>query len=147
MRTNFWPYACGYLIQAPIAAVLELFDRHNIEPVILEAIEIKEFEQAIQVLVRPEKFDTDLNREIADNSIPYSVAVGVLDGTLTPRQYAPDRLGDPAVHALMETVSVAETPDITARRAANPGLIPARNMLSKAAGRFSTRIDYSTGHW
>jgi 2-methylcitrate dehydratase PrpD len=99
------------------------------------------------MLASPEKLDTNLNRDIADNSIPYLVAVGLFDGNLILRQYAPDRLTDPAVHALMETVSVTEATNIIARRAANPGLIPARNMLSKAAGRFSTRIDYSTGHW
>ena len=147
MRTNFKPYACGYFMQAPIAAVLELVDRHDIEPARIEAIEIEEFEQAVQVLASPEKFDTNLNRETADHSIPYSVAVGVLDGTVTPRQYASDRLADPAVHALMETVSVTEAPDITARRAANPGLIPARATVSTGAGRFSTTIDYPTGHW
>jgi 2-methylcitrate dehydratase len=73
--------------------------------------------------------------------------VGVLDGTVTPRQYAPDRLADPAVHALMETVSVAEAADMTARRAANPGLIPARATVETAAESYTTTIDYPTGHW
>lgn len=147
MRTNIKPYACGYFMQAPIAAVLELVERHDIEPAMIERIEIEEFEQAVQVLASPEKFDTELNRETADHSIPYSVAVGVVDGTVTPRQYAPDRLADPAVHALMETVSVADAPDMTARRAANPGLIPARATVSTAAERYTTTIDYPTGHW
>jgi 2-methylcitrate dehydratase len=146
-RTNFKPYACGYFMQAPITAVLDLVETHDIAPAEIESIEIEEFEQAVQVLASPEKWSTDLNRETADHSIPYSVAVGILDGEVTPRQYAADRLSDPAVHDLMETVSVSEAPDITRRRAENPGLIPARARVTTAAGSYETEIDYPNGHW
>jgi 2-methylcitrate dehydratase len=146
-RTNFKPYACGYFMQAPITAVLDLVEAHDIEPGDIESIEIEEFEQAVQVLASPEKWSSDLNRETADHSIPYSVAVGILDGEVTPRQYAPDRLSDPQVHDLMATVSVSEAPDITRRRAENPGLIPARARVTAGGGTYETEIDYPNGHW
>jgi 2-methylcitrate dehydratase len=146
-RTNFKPYACGYFMQAPITAVLDLVEAHDIAPGEIESIEIEEFEQAVQVLASPEKWSTDLNRETADHSIPYSVAVGILDGEVTPRQYAPDRLSDPQVHDLMETVSVSEATDITQRRAENPGLIPARARVTTGDGTHETEIDYPNGHW
>lgn len=146
-RTNFKPFACGYFMQAPITAVLELVEEHDIDSEEIESIEIEEFEQAVQVLAGPEKRSTDLNRETADHSLPYSVAVAVIDGEVTPRQYQKDRLTDPQVLSLMEKVEVEESEEITRRRAENPGLIPARAHVETTDGIYETEIDYPDGHW
>lgn len=146
-RTNYKPYACGYFMQAPITAVLDIIEDNDIDVSAIEAIEIEEFEQAVQVLASPEKWSTDLSRETADHSIPYTVAVAILDREVTPRQYEADRLQDPRVHTLMETVSVEVAEDITRRRAENPGLIPARARIVTGTDTYETEIDYPNGHW
>jgi 2-methylcitrate dehydratase len=146
-RTNFKPYACGYFMQAPITAVLSIAKEHGIDSADIESIEIEEFEQAVQVLASPEKWSTDLNRETADHSIPYTIAVAILDGEVTPRQYQYDHLMDPQVHELMAKVDVAEAEDITRQRAENPGHIPARARIKTSDTVYETEIDYPAGHW
>jgi 2-methylcitrate dehydratase len=52
-------------------------------------------------------------REDADHSFPYIVAISLLDGEVTLESYSRNRLGDPAVHALMEVTSVSPRADFT----------------------------------
>ncbi len=147
LRTNYKPYACGYFMQAPITAVQELLTEHEFTPQDIESIEIEEFDQAVQVLASPEKWSNDLNRETADHSLPYSVAVSIVDGEVTPRQYEPDRLSDQRVLELMQKVRVTESDEMTQRRANNPGIIPARARIETEDATVETSVDYPIGHW
>jgi 2-methylcitrate dehydratase len=147
MRTNFKPFACGYFMQAPITALLSLVEEQAIDPSDVTSIEIEEFAQAVQVLADSEKWSTDLNRETADHSIPYTVAIALLDGAVTPDQYSEAHLTDPCVHELMQKVSVTESEDLTRRRSKNPGLIPARVRVETDADTHEIEIDYPDGHW
>ena len=54
-------------------------------------------------------------RETADHSMPYVVAVALLDGEVTAQSFAEQRLTDPEVVRLMRTVSIAENSDFTAQ--------------------------------
>jgi 2-methylcitrate dehydratase len=56
----------------------------------------------------PEKW-TPRTRETADHSLPYIAARAMLDGDVNLKSYAPDKLGDPKILALMAKISV--TPD------------------------------------
>lgn len=57
----------------------------------------------------PEKW-APRTRDTADHSLPYIVARAMTDGDVTNASYAPDRLGDSAVVALMNKITVAEDP-------------------------------------
>ena len=54
-------------------------------------------------------------KEEADHSLPYLVAVALLDGEVTPQQYSERRLADPDVQALLRRVEVVADPDLSAR--------------------------------
>lgn len=45
-------------------------------------------------------------KEQADHSLPYLVAVALLDGEVTPRQFLPERIRRPDVQALLHRVTV-----------------------------------------
>jgi 2-methylcitrate dehydratase len=51
------------------------------------------------------------NRDTADHSLPYITARAMLDGGIDNRSYAPDKLRDPRVAALMRKITVREDPD------------------------------------
>lgn len=53
-------------------------------------------------------------RETADHSLPYVVAVALSTGRLTSSDYRPERLADPALHALMSRIEVRPHPEFTA---------------------------------
>ena len=56
-----------------------------------------------------EKFAPE-NRETADHSLPFITARAMLDGDITNESYAPDKLRDPRVLALMGKTTVKEDP-------------------------------------
>ena len=55
---------------------------------------------------REEKWNPK-SRETADHSLPFIVAVSLLDGDVTRESYLPERLADPKVLALMQLISTA----------------------------------------
>ena len=66
-----------------------------------------------RVLADPDKW-RPATRETADHSLPYTVACALLDGDVTVDTYAPARLRDPRVLAVMDRTTVEEDPALTA---------------------------------
>ncbi|MBL7406397.1 MmgE/PrpD family protein, partial [Escherichia coli] len=62
-------------------------------------------------------------KDTADHSLPYITARAMLDGAITNDSYAPDRLSDPALLALIDRITVAEDPALTAMQ---PKAVPNR---------------------
>lgn len=146
LETSIKSFACGYYIHSPVAGALQLIDEESIDPAEIDGIHIEMFDHAVDALATPEKWGPDLNRETADHSIPYTVAVGVLDGEVTPDQYASDRLRDPAVHDLMGRITVASDPELTAHREDEPRHIPSRTTITVGGTEYTCRIDTPLGH-
>jgi 2-methylcitrate dehydratase len=57
----------------------------------------------------PEKWAPD-TRETADHSLPYLVARAMLDGDISNDSYAPGKLHDPRILALMRRITIKEDP-------------------------------------
>ena len=53
-------------------------------------------------------------RETADHSIPYVVTATLLDGTVGPAQFYPDRMRDPQLQRLLQKVEVVANDEFTA---------------------------------
>lgn len=80
----------------------------------IESIEV----EAYQVLVNaigtdPSCWDPG-NRETADHSLPYLLAVALVDGDITTESFTETRIADPALRPVMRKVSVTENPAYTA---------------------------------
>lgn len=83
-------------------------------------------------------------RETADHSMPYVIAIALLDGAITSASFAPERLCDPAVVGLMQKVKVSEDPALTALY---PESAPGRVTLRTVAGELvREEMRYPTGH-
>lgn len=76
------------------------------------------------------------SRESADHSLPYLAAVALLDGEVTPTQYAPSRIEADDVQALLRRVHVQEDPALTARV---PAEMPVRIRIELSDGSVLTR--------
>mgnify|MGYP000238010805 CR=1 FL=1 len=146
METSLKYYACGYYIHSSVAAVLELLDAYAFDPTDVESIRVNTFDHAATVLATPDKWSTTQNRETADHSIPYTVAAALVDGEVTPRQYASDRLRDPSIHGVMKSVTVDADPELTAHRESNPKHIPARVTIEVDGAEYTARVDAPLGH-
>jgi 2-methylcitrate dehydratase len=83
-------------------------------------------------------------RETADHSLPYCVAVALLDGRLVRDSFADARLRDPAVAELMAKVKVAGDPALTALY---PESAPGRVSIRMRSGEtLVSEIRYPRGH-
>jgi 2-methylcitrate dehydratase len=60
-----------------------------------------------------EHFWNPQSAETADHSIPYLVAMALIDGTVTPRSYDDARLRDPQVRGLIRKIEVVENEEFT----------------------------------
>ncbi|MSQ70077.1 MAG: MmgE/PrpD family protein [Betaproteobacteria bacterium] len=76
--------------------------------------------------------DDPQSRETADHSFLYLIAVALLDGELTPRQFAEGRWFDPSVRALMARTSVATD---AALNRYTPGAFPCALEVTLKDGR------------
>src|SRR6476660_7056 len=71
-------------------------------------------------------------KEQADHSLPYLLAVALLDGDVTPAQFKPDRIAKPDVQALLKRVSVRPNHEYTDQY---PREIPAKITVRLEGGK------------
>jgi 2-methylcitrate dehydratase len=140
------PFPCGYYMMPMIAGVQDLVTEHDIDPASVESIDIETFETAAGVLAGEEKWAKDLTRESADHSIPYTAAIAVLYGDVTPEHYREKYRTDGTVHEMMDRVSVTASEELTADAKERPDSTPAVVRLTVDGETYETRIDYAPGH-
>lgn len=93
-------YPVEYHAQAVVDVALRL--RESVDsPENIESITIRSYEQALGIIGDQNKRRPE-TKESADHSIYYILAVTLLDGEMTLRQYDPARFTDPAVLSLID---------------------------------------------
>ena len=144
-QTNIKPYPCGYYMQSAVEAALEIRE-DDVDPSDIESVTVRTFEQPVDVLAGPEKWSSDLTRETADHSIPYTVAVALIAGEVTPEQYGRTYLEDDRVHALMQKIEVEESADLNEFVEEHDDSLPMDVTVETETEAYRTRIDYPEGH-
>ena len=61
--------------------------------------------RAADILGDPAKYRPN-SKETADHSLPYCLAVGLVDGMVTPLQFKDERVKDTSLHAVMDKIKV-----------------------------------------
>lgn len=120
--------------QAPLDLILELRQEITVEDI--EDIEVATYWLAWhEIGMDAAKWDPR-NRETADHSLPYLLAVGLVDGFIDTTSCAPDRVLDPALRPLMSKIRVVERPGFTERF---PGEFNVEIIVRLRDGRTLTR--------
>lgn len=103
--------------QSAIEAILELKTQHGFTAEEVQHVEIEIFDVAYHIIGGGEEGDKTVVRtkEEADHSLPYLVAVAILDGQVMPRQYQPERIQRQDVQGLLRRVVVRPNAAFTAR--------------------------------
>jgi 2-methylcitrate dehydratase len=91
----------------------------------------------------PEKWNPE-NRETADHSLPYTVAIALTDGSLSDSSYEPGRLTDAGIANLMKKITVNEDPAFTDSMHQNKRSSILRVHLA-SGDRITERVDYPRG--
>jgi 2-methylcitrate dehydratase len=94
--------------QSLIEGILELAQKHNIDPLSVKEIKATTFLTAYHIIGGGEYGDRKVvvNKEQADHSLPYLLAVALLDKQVYPEQFSIDRINSADVQELMKKVEV-----------------------------------------
>jgi 2-methylcitrate dehydratase len=94
--------------QPSVEAALELTQKHSINPSEIAKIDVTTFLTAFHIVGGGEYGDrkTVYSKEAGDHSLPYVIAVAIVDGQLYPEQLFPERINQADVQQLLEKVDV-----------------------------------------
>ncbi len=111
--------------QSTIDAALQLRGDHRLSPDEVREVRVTTFQVAFDIIGGGEEGDKHriATKEEADHSLPYLIAVALLDGQVEPEQYAPERIVADDVQQLMAKVQVRPSAEFSARF---PDEIPSR---------------------
>lgn len=133
--------------QTTIEAALDLRRREGIDPAQIERVEIDTFDVAFHIIGGGEEGDKTVvhTKEEADHSLPYLVAVALLDGQVMPEQYRPERIRRDDVQALLRRVHVRPSEAYSRRF---PSRMPSRVTMILRDGRMlaTEQEDYEGFH-
>ena len=108
LLTSIKKHNAEFHSQPAIEAVLELMASHGFRAADVVRVEIETFDVAYNIIGGGEGEDktTVRTKEEADHSLPYIVAVALLDQQVLPEQYTPERIGRQDVQELLGKVTV-----------------------------------------
>ena len=143
LNVGLKPYPVEGMTPAMVQAALELRKEHEIRPEEILKIRILAHEEAVtKPSWDPKKFRPD-SKETADHSFYYCVAVALVAGEVTSRQFEPEWLENPTVLALIDKASLEAKPELTALF--KQGARPAAVEVTTARGTFFREIPYPLG--
>jgi len=104
--------------QAAIQGVLDLKQRHRFCAAEVERVDIETFDVAFNIIGGGEEGDKTnsiATKEQADHSLPYVIAVAILDGDVMPAQYELHRIRREDVQKLLRRIFVSAKPAYSQR--------------------------------
>jgi 2-methylcitrate dehydratase len=133
--------------QSALDAALEIRARPDFLAAAVRAVRLKTFGVAHQIIGGGEEGDKCIVRtkEEADHSLPYMLAVALIDGAVQPEQYAPERIAAHDVQELLRTVTITPDPALSAQF---PQRLPAHLEVEMKDGTIfrARREDYCGFH-
>jgi 2-methylcitrate dehydratase len=133
-RTSIKKYNAEFHSQSALEGILELRQEHRFSGEEVERIEVRIFDVAYNIIGGGEEGDKTLVqiKEQADHSLPYMLAVAILDGEVTPAQYSAERIQRQDVQTLLRKVHVQPSEEYSRRF---PDEMPCRLTVELGDGR------------
>src|SRR5262245_38117814 len=137
-RTIVKKYNAEIHSQSAIEGVLELKAEYGFIAAEVASVDIETFDVAYHIIGGGAEGDKRMVRtkEEADHSLPYIIAVAILDDQVMPEQYAPDRIERPDVQSLLRKIRVRPSTEYSQRF---PGEMPCRITIALNDGRILTK--------
>ncbi len=130
------------LTHAPISATLDLVKENDLKPDDVAKVHIRSLARSADILADPSKYDPH-SKETADHSLPYVIAAALVDRQVTPVQFTPEKIMDPAIRAQLKKVEVVADPEI---EKVFPALQRVIVTITTNDGReFTKQLDYPKG--
>src|SRR5207248_10302116 len=130
------------LSHAPLTAMMKTVKEHNLKANEVKEIKVEVIARAADILGDPHKYRPD-SKETADHSLPYSLAVGLVDGMVTPLQFKEERIHDPKLIPVMDKIKVVANSEF---ESLFPKFQPSQVTITTRDGKsFTRRVDVPKG--
>ena len=141
-QCSYKAYPTEYLTHSPISAAIHLCEEHDLKPDDVASVLVKTLKRGAEILSDPDKYKPT-TRETADHSLPYCIAVAIIDRSVLPTAFHEERLADPRIWALLPKIKVVAEPEY---EKLFPRIQPAEVTITTMDGRALTRrVDYAKG--
>ena len=112
MQASMKHFAVGAVAQTALECILEL--RSDIDSIHkISEVEVRTFQFGVNVMADVREKWSPLNRETADHSLPYCVAIMLLFGEINDDYFSDGYLGDETVRELMKKINVVSDESAT----------------------------------
>lgn len=130
------------LSHAPLTAMMKIVAANDLDPDTIDEIKVEVIARAADILGDPAKY-RPTSKETADHSLPYSLAVGLIDGMVTPLQFTQDRIDDQSLLPVMDKIKVVPNEEF---EALFPKFQPSQVTITLSDGSsFVERVDVPKG--
>ena len=145
MEATIKRFPLGLYSQTVVEAALDVRGRvAGVEDI--AEVRVETLQTAIDIMAGDAEKWRPANRETADHSMPYSVAVALTYGTVAEHHFDDEYLRDPSLLALTGKVKVAATEE--ANRRAPEAMLATVEVVTKSGERHrSSPVPYHRGHW
>ena len=130
------------LSHAPLTAMMKCVKEHGLKAAEVAEIKVEVIARAADILGDPHKYRPD-SKETADHSLPYCMAVGLVDGMVTPLQFKEERVLDKSLIPIMDRVKVVANQEF---EALFPKFQPSQVTITTRGGKsYTKRVDVPKG--
>ena len=141
-RCSYKAFPTEALTHQPISAALQVCAEQSLKHDEIEGILVETTTRGADILSDPSKYQPD-TKETADHSLPYVIAVAVVDGNVLPESFEEEKLFDPAVRDLLPRIKVVADKEIDAMF---PGTKRARVTIKTRKGKeYTAQTDHAKG--
>lgn len=128
--------------QAAVLAALDLKPRISAD--LIREVQVETYDTAVLMMANDADRWAPKTHETADHSMPYVIAIALLDGEVTGDSFQESRLIDPLVASLMQKIKVSASADLCALY---PESAPSRVRVVMESGDVLTgEVRYPKGH-
>ena len=145
METSIKRFPVGLYAQTVAEAAMEVRAKLPDTGDITE-VNVQTFKAAVDVMAGDEEKWYPTNRETADHSMPYTVAVALMYGSVEHNHFGGEHLGNPRLLDLVKRVKIAVSEEAD-RRAPEAMLCNVEVVTSSGERHRSANVPYHRGHW
>jgi 2-methylcitrate dehydratase len=144
MECSIKRFPLGQYSQTVVQAALEAREKIRSPDEIVE-VRIATGATAIRLMAGDADKWEPATRETADHSMPYTVAVALIHGTVAEHHFGDEYLHDPGIRALARRVKVEVSEE--ANRRMPEAMLCILTVVTASGARHSATVEYHKGHW
>ena len=143
MECSIKRFPLGQYSQTVVEAALQVRDKVAVSEI--EEVQIETVSTAIKLMAGdPDKW-APATRETADHSMPYTVAVALIHGTVEERHFDDAHINDPEIRSLTRRVKAQASEE--ADRRMPVAMLCKLTVLTRGGARHTAVVEYHKGHY